>query len=116
MGFLESVPKHSADQMVADFFTYTRGADEEYDRWANITGDEGWAWKNVAPFYLKVRVLAPSRSRSKLMCDDRVRNWSHRNKVASPAISTLGFTATAQWKLVFPTSRQSWTSGCGTQR
>ena len=34
--------------------TYTRGSDEEYDRWANLTGDSGWEWKNLAPYYFKV--------------------------------------------------------------
>ena len=38
----------------ADFMVYTRGSDDEYNRWANLTGDEGWAWKNVKPFYFKV--------------------------------------------------------------
>ena len=33
---------------------YTRGSNEEYDRWANLTADDGWKWENVTPFYLKV--------------------------------------------------------------
>ena len=33
---------------------YTRGANDEYDRWANLTGDDGWKWENVEQFYLKV--------------------------------------------------------------
>lgn len=37
--------------------TYTRGSNDEYDRWATLTGDSGWSWKNLAPYYLKVRSL-----------------------------------------------------------
>ena len=39
-----------------DFLAYTRGADEEYDKWAEVTGDPGWAWENVSQYYYKVSV------------------------------------------------------------
>ncbi|KAJ2935644.1 hypothetical protein H1R20_g1449, partial [Candolleomyces eurysporus] len=32
---------------------YTRGSSSDYDRWARVTGDEGWAWKNILPYILK---------------------------------------------------------------
>lgn len=32
---------------------YTRGSAEDYDLWANLTGDEGWSWKNLLPYFLK---------------------------------------------------------------
>lgn len=35
---------------------YTRGSNEEYDRWAKLTEDPGWAWENVAQYYFKVPV------------------------------------------------------------
>lgn len=34
---------------------YTRGSMDDYNRWAKITGDPGWAWKNIFPYFLKVR-------------------------------------------------------------
>ena len=37
-----------------DFLVYTRGANEEYDRWAEMTGDSGWSWAELAPYYFKV--------------------------------------------------------------
>lgn len=37
-----------------DFLVYTRGSNEGYDQWANLTGDDSWAWSNLEPFYLKV--------------------------------------------------------------
>ncbi|KLO19185.1 aryl-alcohol-oxidase from pleurotus Eryingii [Schizopora paradoxa] len=42
-----------------NFLTYTRGSNEEYDRWAELTGDSGWAWDNVAQFYFKSSRLVP---------------------------------------------------------
>lgn len=38
----------------ADFLGYTRGSDDEYDRWANITMDSGWSWTSLEAFYRKV--------------------------------------------------------------
>ncbi|KAJ2926838.1 hypothetical protein H1R20_g10291, partial [Candolleomyces eurysporus] len=29
---------------------YTRGAGDDYDAWAKITGDPGWSWKSLIPF------------------------------------------------------------------
>ena len=44
-----------------DFLAYTRSANEEFDRWAEATGDPGWSWKNLEPYYLKVSyALLPS--------------------------------------------------------
>uniref|UniRef100_A0A8H7XUR8 pyranose dehydrogenase (acceptor) n=1 Tax=Psilocybe cubensis TaxID=181762 RepID=A0A8H7XUR8_PSICU len=36
---------------------YTRGSMDDYDRWANITGDDGWNWKNILPYILKARLF-----------------------------------------------------------
>lgn len=33
---------------------YTRGSRDDYDRWANITGDDGWKWDNLYPYMIKV--------------------------------------------------------------
>ncbi|KAH6904191.1 aryl-alcohol oxidase [Coprinopsis sp. MPI-PUGE-AT-0042] len=32
---------------------YTRGSADDYNRWANLTGDAGWAWDNLLPYFLK---------------------------------------------------------------
>ncbi|KAJ7604451.1 aryl-alcohol oxidase-like protein [Roridomyces roridus] len=32
---------------------YTRGSAEDYDRWASITGDSGWSWDGVLPYFFK---------------------------------------------------------------
>ncbi|KAF8590856.1 GMC oxidoreductase [Ramaria rubella] len=32
---------------------YTRGSSDDYDRFANITGDPGWSWDNLQPYIRK---------------------------------------------------------------
>ncbi|KAJ2919351.1 hypothetical protein MD484_g991, partial [Candolleomyces efflorescens] len=32
---------------------YTRGSSSDFDRWAKVTGDPGWSWKNLLPYFLK---------------------------------------------------------------
>ena len=37
------------DQMV-----FCRGTKDDYDRWAEVTGDEGWSWSELQEYILKV--------------------------------------------------------------
>ncbi|KAH6904171.1 aryl-alcohol oxidase [Coprinopsis sp. MPI-PUGE-AT-0042] len=32
---------------------YTRGSSNDWDRYAAVTGDAGWAWDNILPYFLK---------------------------------------------------------------
>src|SRR5687768_477543 len=32
---------------------YLRGQARDYDEWAQLTGDSGWAWQNVLPIFMK---------------------------------------------------------------
>ncbi|KIJ52454.1 GMC oxidoreductase [Sphaerobolus stellatus SS14] len=32
---------------------YTRGSSDDYDRYAKLTGDEGWSWDSLQPYILK---------------------------------------------------------------
>ncbi|KAJ7653282.1 pyranose dehydrogenase [Mycena polygramma] len=32
---------------------YTRGSAEDYDRYAAVTGDEGWSWNRLLPYFFK---------------------------------------------------------------
>ncbi|KAJ7210050.1 hypothetical protein GGX14DRAFT_534822 [Mycena pura] len=32
---------------------YTRGSAEDYDPWAAVTGDSGWSWNNLLPYFFK---------------------------------------------------------------
>lgn len=39
---------------------FTRGTRDDYDRWANITEDDGWSWNNLYPYMIKVNDAAPN--------------------------------------------------------
>jgi hypothetical protein len=41
--------KNSADYMVHQY-----GPDEDWDRYAKLTGDPGWAWSNIKKYVKKV--------------------------------------------------------------
>lgn len=32
---------------------YTRGSSDDYNRWASLTGDDGWSWDKLLPYFLK---------------------------------------------------------------
>ncbi|KAF8160225.1 aryl-alcohol oxidase [Mycena galopus ATCC 62051] len=38
---------------------YTRGSAEDYDRWAAVTGDSGWSWDNLLPYFFKNEKWSP---------------------------------------------------------
>ncbi|KAF9068141.1 hypothetical protein BDP27DRAFT_1327689 [Rhodocollybia butyracea] len=35
---------------VSEWMFYTRGSADDYDRWARVTGDDGWSWDNIQSF------------------------------------------------------------------
>ncbi|KAJ7277011.1 aryl-alcohol oxidase [Mycena rebaudengoi] len=38
---------------------YTRGTAEDFDRYAKLTGDSGWSWKRMLPYFLKSEKWSP---------------------------------------------------------
>ena len=38
----------------ADYMVHQYGSDEDWDRYAELTGDSGWAWSNVKNYVKKV--------------------------------------------------------------
>ncbi|KAI0313068.1 alcohol oxidase [Amylostereum chailletii] len=38
---------------------FTRGSRDDFDRFANVTGDEGWSWSKMFPFMLKAETFTP---------------------------------------------------------
>ncbi|KAJ7745974.1 hypothetical protein B0H14DRAFT_3606284 [Mycena olivaceomarginata] len=48
---LLSIKSRTLDGMV-----YTRGSAEDYDRYAAVTGDPGWSWDSLLPYFFKVRM------------------------------------------------------------
>lgn len=43
---------------------YTRGSEDDWNRYADLTGDDGWKWDSVLPYAKKVR-LARRRTRKR---------------------------------------------------
>lgn len=41
-----------------DVMAFCRGSKDDFDRWANITGDEGWSWESLQPFMRKVSLFS----------------------------------------------------------
>ncbi|KAJ6594327.1 aryl-alcohol-oxidase from pleurotus Eryingii [Mycena capillaripes] len=42
-----------------NYMAYTRGSKEDYDRFAKVTGDEGWSWDRLIPYTRKNERFAP---------------------------------------------------------
>ncbi|KAJ6594334.1 alcohol oxidase [Mycena capillaripes] len=42
-----------------NYMAYTRGSKEDYDRFAKVTGDEGWSWDRLIPYMRKNERFAP---------------------------------------------------------
>ncbi|KAJ6489773.1 aryl-alcohol oxidase precursor [Mycena sanguinolenta] len=38
---------------------YTRGSAEDYNRWAAVTGDPGWSWDSLLPYFFKNEKWTP---------------------------------------------------------
>ncbi|KAG6853037.1 hypothetical protein C0991_007330 [Blastosporella zonata] len=36
-----------------NWLVYTRGSSEDFDRYATVTGDQGWSWNKMLPYYKK---------------------------------------------------------------
>ncbi|KAG5351591.1 hypothetical protein C0989_005670 [Termitomyces sp. Mn162] len=51
-----------------NFMIYTRAAREDYDRWANITGDQGWSWNSLEPYFKKSERLTPPADNHNTQC------------------------------------------------
>ncbi|EIM84128.1 aryl-alcohol-oxidase from pleurotus Eryingii [Stereum hirsutum FP-91666 SS1] len=45
-----------------NFMGYTRAARDDYDRWARVTGDDGWSWDNLYPYMIKLENLTEPSS------------------------------------------------------
>ncbi|KAJ7243025.1 hypothetical protein C8J57DRAFT_66332 [Mycena rebaudengoi] len=42
---------------------YTRGAADDFDRYAKLTGDKGWSWDQMLPYFLKNEKWTPPADR-----------------------------------------------------
>jgi len=39
----------------SDYMLYSRGSSGDWDRFANVSGDQGWKWDNMLKYAFKVR-------------------------------------------------------------
>ncbi len=49
-----------------DYMTYTRGSSEDYDRYASVSGDSGWGWNEIQPYFRKVNMTSVERGERQL--------------------------------------------------
>lgn len=43
----------------ADGMVWTRGSRDDFDRYASFSGDDGWSWDAVEPYFRKVSPSKP---------------------------------------------------------
>ncbi|KAJ3525623.1 hypothetical protein NMY22_g10497 [Coprinellus aureogranulatus] len=48
-----ALSEHRTDPSEIDGMAYSRSSASDYNRWASITGDEGWSWDGLLPYFLK---------------------------------------------------------------
>ncbi|KAJ6457713.1 alcohol oxidase [Mycena sanguinolenta] len=67
---------------------YTRGSKEDYDRWANITGDGAWSWDQLIPYIEKNERFTPS-SNTTGKFNPAVHGFNGINTVSQPRFPTV---------------------------
>ncbi|ESK86152.1 aryl-alcohol oxidase, partial [Moniliophthora roreri MCA 2997] len=68
---------------------YTRGTADDFDRYANVTGDSGWSWEAIQPYIFKNEkfVLPPDGHNTTGQFDPRVHSLTGINSVSLPGYS-----------------------------
>ena len=70
-----------------DYMIYSRGSADDFDRYANITGDGGWSWKALQPYIKKV-IRLNSRWFRLFIWDNclpcSTNEWFHQQTVTIP--------------------------------
>ncbi|KAK0224247.1 aryl-alcohol oxidase precursor [Armillaria fumosa] len=69
-----------------NYLLYTRGSSQDYDRYAQISGDPGWGWEALQPYFLKnERFVAPADSHNTSgESDPAVHGFDGVNSVSLP--------------------------------
>ncbi|KAJ3511702.1 hypothetical protein NLJ89_g3945 [Agrocybe chaxingu] len=70
---------------------YTRGSKADFDRYANFTGDEGWSWDNMLPYFKKSEKFTPpsDRHNTTRQFDPSVHGFDGLNSVSLPGAPTV---------------------------
>ncbi|KAJ3809508.1 GMC oxidoreductase-domain-containing protein [Lentinula aff. lateritia] len=69
---------------------YTRGSADDYNRFAAVTGDEGWSWDNIQPFLARNERFEPPADRQNTsgQFNPLVHSFSGVNAVSLPGFPT----------------------------
>ncbi|KAK0224245.1 aryl-alcohol oxidase precursor [Armillaria fumosa] len=71
-----------------NYMLYTRGSSQDYDRYAQVTGDPGWGWEALQPYIRKnERIVPPSDRHSTTgQFDPAVHSFNGINSVSLPGV------------------------------
>ncbi|KAK0229807.1 aryl-alcohol oxidase precursor, partial [Armillaria nabsnona] len=71
-----------------NYMFYTRGSSQDYDRYAQISGDPGWGWEALQPYIRKnERIVPPSDHHNTTgQFDPAVHSFSGINSVSLPGV------------------------------
>ncbi|KAK0184513.1 alcohol oxidase [Armillaria mellea] len=72
-----------------NYMLYTRGSSQDYDRYAQISGDPGWGWEALQPYIRKnERIVPPSDHHNTTgEFDPAIHSFSGINSVSLPGVS-----------------------------
>ncbi|KAF8964891.1 hypothetical protein BDZ97DRAFT_1659542, partial [Flammula alnicola] len=84
-----SATRNSSRSM--DCLVYTRGSKADFDRYANVTGDSGWSWDSILPYFKKSERFTPSADRHNTtgQFDPSFHGFSGLNSVSLPGAPTV---------------------------
>ncbi|KAK0199342.1 alcohol oxidase [Desarmillaria ectypa] len=68
-----------------NYLLYTRGSSQDYDRYAQISGDPGWGWEALQPYFRKnERFVASADPNNSREFDPKVHSFHGINSVSLP--------------------------------
>ncbi|KAG6866545.1 hypothetical protein C0991_002030 [Blastosporella zonata] len=67
-----------------NYLIYTRGTKEDFDRYAQFSGDEGWSWKSLQPYFKKNERFTPPADHHNItgQFDSSVHSFDGMNSVS----------------------------------
>ncbi|KAK0229850.1 alcohol oxidase [Armillaria nabsnona] len=71
-----------------NYMFYTRGSSQDYDRYAQISGDPGWGWEALQPYVLKNERLVPPSDHHNTtgQFDPAIHSFNGINSVSLPGV------------------------------
>ncbi|KAK7006418.1 GMC oxidoreductase [Favolaschia claudopus] len=88
-----------------NYLVYTRGSKEDYDRWADVTGEPKWSWDELIPYIRKNERFIPT-SNDTGKYNPAVHSFTGINSVSLPgfptSIDSRIFETTAELPREFP--------------